>query len=98
MADKKVRGLELGKNKGNKQYRRPNFEITTILNAAKGDPEALKEVVNYYSPLIEKYSLRRKIDKNGKVFYEIDEDVRHELEITLIVALMTFDPNYKKAV
>ncbi|MGN0136612.1 helix-turn-helix domain-containing protein [Anaerotignum sp.] len=78
----------------------PDYEIkggenhmldeATILEAIGGDSEALARVVSRYESIIDKYSMRKKIGRSGMVKYEIDQDVKKSLEVSLIVAVLNY--------
>ena len=48
-----------------------------ILAATKGDPEAMKIVVQHYASYIAYLSTRKVRDEYGNVYYGIDEDMPH---------------------
>lgn len=61
-----------------------------ILKAIDGDPEALARVVSHYAPIIDKYSMRKKIGRSGMAKYEIDQDIKRSLEVSLVVAVLNY--------
>lgn len=66
------------------------LDEATILKAIGGDREALAHVVSYYEPVIDKYSMRKKIGRSGMAKYEIDQDIKRSLEISLVVAVLNY--------
>ena len=61
-----------------------------ILNAIKGDYDALHEVVKFYGSYIDTYSKIAFRDENGIVNYEVDKDIKQELELTLFTSITRF--------
>lgn len=51
-----------------------------ILAATKGDPEAMKIVVQHYQSYIVHLSMKKIRDENGNTYYGIDEDLRERLQ------------------
>ena len=70
----------------------PKLKSKTILQAVSGDPIALMEIVDIYTPYIEKLSMRVVIDETGGYKEVVDEEVRRTLETCLIAAVMKFNP------
>lgn len=66
------------------------LDEVTILKAIGGDPEALARVISHYEPIIDKYSIRKKIGRSGMAKYEIDQDVKRSLEVSLVVAVLNY--------
>ena len=50
-----------------------------ILAATKGDPDAMKIVMQHYQSYIAHLSMRKIRDENGNTYYGIDEDLRERL-------------------
>lgn len=61
-----------------------------IIAATKGDPEAMKIVVQHYESYIASLSMRKFRDERGNTFYGIDEDMRDRLRSKLIRAVLEF--------
>ena len=56
----------------------------------KGDPEAMKIVVQHYESYIASLSMRKLIDERGNTYYGIDEDIRDRLRSKLMRAALSF--------
>lgn len=61
-----------------------------IIAATKGDPEAMKIVVQHYESYIASLSMRKLIDERGNTYYGIDEDIRDRLRSKLMRAVLSF--------
>ena len=61
-----------------------------ILAATKGDPEAMKIVVQHYASYIAYLSTRKVRDEYGNVYYGIDEDMRDRLQAKLMRAVLDY--------
>ena len=61
-----------------------------IIAATKGDPEAMKIVVQHYESYIAPLSMRKLIDERGNTYYGIDEDIRDRLRSKLMRAVLLF--------
>ena len=61
-----------------------------ILAATKGDPDAMKIVVQHYQSYIAHLSMRKLRDENGNIYYGIDEDLRERLQSKLMRAVLSF--------
>lgn len=48
-----------------------------ILAATKGDPDAMKIVVQHYQSYIAHLSMRKIRDESGNTYYGVDEDLRN---------------------
>lgn len=66
------------------------IRFSTICAAQNGDVVALKEILNFYNPIIKKLAQVIVFDSFGKKYTMIDEDLCRELEIKLIVSTMNF--------
>lgn len=55
-----------------------------ILAATKGDPDAMKIVMQYYASYIAHLSTRKVRDEYGNTYYGIDEDMRERLQAKLM--------------
>ena len=61
-----------------------------IIAATKGDPEAMKIVVQHYESYITVLSMRKLRDERGNFYYGIDEDIRDRLRSRLMRAVLDF--------
>lgn len=61
-----------------------------ILAATKGDPNAMKIVVQHYQSYIAHLSMRKLRDESGNIYYGIDEDLRERLQSKLMRAVLSF--------
>ena len=61
-----------------------------ILAATKGDPDAMKLVLQHYRGYIAHLSMRKIRDENGNTYYGIDEDLRERLQAKLMRAVLSF--------
>ena len=61
-----------------------------ILAATKGDPDAMKMVLQHFSGYIASLSMRKLYDERGNVYYGVDEDIRERLQARLMRAILTF--------
>lgn len=52
--------------------------------------EQLARVISHYESIIDKYSMRKKIGRSGMAKYEIDQDVKKSLEVSLVVAVLNY--------
>lgn len=57
-----------------------------ILAASKGDPDAMKMVLQHFSGYIASLSMRKLYDERGNVYYGVDEDIRERLQARLMRA------------
>lgn len=60
-----------------------------ILAATKGDPDAMKIVMQHYQSYIAHLSMRKIRDENGNTYYGIDEDLRERLQAKLMRAVLS---------
>ena len=49
-----------------------------ILAASKGDPDAMKIVLQHFSGYIASLSMRKLYDERGNVYFGVDEEIRSE--------------------
>lgn len=63
-----------------------------IAKAVASDAEALNYVVKHYEGYIAKMSTDDWLDKNGRPYGYVDEELRRIVEIKLITAILTFKP------
>ena len=61
-----------------------------IVAATKGDPDAMKIVVQHYQSYIAHLSMRKLRDESGNTYYGIDEDLRERLQAKLMRAVLSF--------
>lgn len=61
-----------------------------ILAATKGDPDAMKIVVQHYQSYIAHLSMRKLRDESGNTYYGIDEDLWERLQAKLMRAVLSF--------
>lgn len=61
-----------------------------IVAAIKGDPDAVKIVVQHYDGYISSLATRKLRDERGNTFFGIDEDMRDRLRSRLIKAVLEF--------
>ena len=61
-----------------------------ILAATKGDPDAMKIVVQHYQSYIAHLSIRKIRDERGNTYYGVDEDLRERLQSKLMRAVLSF--------
>ena len=61
-----------------------------ILAASKGDPDAMKIVMQHYASYIAYLSTQKIRDERGNIYYGIDEDMRERLQAKLMRAVLSF--------
>ncbi|MCB7512430.1 helix-turn-helix domain-containing protein [bacterium 210917-SL.2.15] len=61
-----------------------------IVAATKGDPEAMKAVVQHFSGYIASLSMRKLYDERGNAYYGVDEDIRERLQAKLMRTVLRF--------
>lgn len=61
-----------------------------ILAATKGDPDAMKMVLQHYASYIAYLSTRKVRDKYVNVYYGIDEDMRERLQSKLMRVVLDY--------
>lgn len=57
-----------------------------IVAATKGDPDAMKIVLQHFSGYIARLSMRKLYDERGNVYFGVDHDIRERLQAKLIFA------------
>ena len=62
-----------------------------IIAATKGDPEAMKIVVQHYESYIASLSMRKLRDERGNIYWGIDEDIRDRLRSRLMRGVRSFE-------
>ena len=79
------------KTNGNSDYdERGLLPYPVIIAATKGDPDAVKTVVQHYEGYISSLAARKFRDGRGSTYYGIDEDIRDRLRSRLIKAVLEF--------
>ena len=69
----------------------PLFLILSVIVAAtKGDPDAMKMVLQHFSGYIARLSMRKLYDERGNVYFGIDNDIRERLQAKLMMAVLNF--------
>ena len=68
----------------------PLFLILSIVAATKGDPDAMKMVLQHFSGYIARLSMRKLYDERGNVYFGIDHDIRERLQAKLMMAVLNF--------
>ncbi|NSJ56005.1 helix-turn-helix domain-containing protein [Enterocloster clostridioformis] len=61
-----------------------------ILAATKGDPDAMKVVLQHYQSYIAHLSMTKIRDESGNIYWGIDEDLRERLQAKLMQAVLNF--------
>ena len=61
-----------------------------ILAATKGNPDAMRIVVQHYQSYIAHLSMRKIRSERGNTYYGIDEDLRERLQSKLMRAVLSF--------
>lgn len=80
-------------NGTNGKYEGPEVALVPypiILAATKGDPEAMKLVVQHFSGFIASLSMRKLYDERGNAYYGVDEDIRERLQAKLMRTVLRF--------
>lgn len=62
-----------------------------ILAATKGDPDAMKVVLQHYRSYIAHLSMTKIRDESGNTYWGIDEDLRERLQAKLMQAVLNFN-------
>lgn len=77
-----------GMNSNNNE--RGLLPFPVILAATKGDPDAMKIVLQHYQSYIAHLSMKKIRDENGNAYWGIDEDLRERLQTKLMQAVLNF--------
>ena len=77
-----------GMNSNNNE--RGLLPFPVILAATKGDPDAMKIVMQHYQSYIARLSMRKLYDERGNVYFGVDHDIRERLQAKLMMAVLTF--------
>lgn len=62
----------------------------TIFDASNGDVSALDQVISYFSRYINKLATHAFYDECGGVHYWVDTEIKHKLEMKLVIAVLKF--------
>ena len=60
-----------------------------IVAATKGDPDAMKIVLQHFSGYIARLSMRKLYDERGNVYFGVDHDIRERLQAKLMMAVLS---------
>ena len=63
-----------------------------IRKAIRGEPNAVKHVLTYYSGYMTTLATRSVCDADGSRKYTVNEELRDQLETKLILAILVFQP------
>ena len=77
--------------KNGKQSDYPEIALVpypVIVAASKGDPDAMKMVLQHFSGYIARLSMRKLYDERGNVYFGIDNDIRERLQAKLMMAVL----------
>ena len=77
----------------NGKYDAPGIALVPypiILAATKGEPDAMKVVIQHFRGYITTLSMRKLYDERGNAYYGVDEDIRERLQAKLMRAVLTF--------
>ena len=77
-----------GMNSNNNE--RGLLPFPVILAATKGDPDAMKIVLQHYQSYIAHLSMKKIRDENGNTYWGIDEDLRERLQTKLMQVVLNF--------
>lgn len=61
-----------------------------ILRVTQGDEDALPEIIPYFGRTIRRMSTLEYVTLEGKRNFHVDEDIRGDLESTLMLAALNF--------
>lgn len=61
-----------------------------IIAANRGDPDAMKMVVQHYDSYIASLSMRKLRDERGNFYFGMDMDIRDSLRAKLMRAVLSF--------
>ncbi|WP_101773820.1 helix-turn-helix domain-containing protein [Peptostreptococcus faecalis] len=75
---------------GSSNDERGLLPFPVIVAATKGDPDAMKIVVQHYQSYIAYLSMQKIRDESGNTYWGIDEDFRERLQSKLMRAVLTF--------
>ena len=60
----------------------------TIVAAQKGDPDAMREILQHYAPYIKHFSQRHYHDDYGNTITLIDDDIQQQIEMKLMYEIV----------
>ncbi|MDL2235844.1 helix-turn-helix domain-containing protein [Christensenellaceae bacterium OttesenSCG-928-L17] len=75
---------------GNSGDERGLLPFPVIIAATKGDPDAMKIVLQQYQSYIAYLSMQKIRDDSGNSYWGIDEDFRERLQAKLMRAILAF--------
>lgn len=78
------------KNSNSDHDERGLLPFPVIIAATKGDPDAMKIVLNHYEGDILALSVRKMRDERGNAYYGADQDIYDRLRSRLIRAVLDF--------
>jgi len=78
------------KNSNSDYDERGLLPFPVIIAATKGDPDAMKIVLQNYDAQIAALSVRKYRDERGNTYFGIDEDIRDRLRSRLMRAVLDF--------
>ena len=58
-----------------------------IQKAVTGDPAALEAILKYYEPYHNALSAYETVDADGRIYREIDEDIKIQIQQRLVYAI-----------
>lgn len=58
--------------------------------AVSGDIEAIEMILKHFERYIIKMSVRQFYDVHGNIYYHMDEEIRHRIEMQLIMKILKF--------
>jgi len=73
-----------------KKRRIKPLPISVIDEAASGDVDAMQAILKHYEGYIHTLATIKTYDEIGKLHYLLDETLKSELEVTLIMKVMGF--------
>ena len=83
-------GLAVGNGGFYVKTDQPTTNYPVILAATKGDPDAMKIVMQHYQSYIAHLSMKKIRDESGNTYYGVDEDLRERLQAKLMRAVLSF--------
>lgn len=85
------------KNRTDSFFDGKQLERKTIEEAIEGNYESMQKIVNFYRPYIESFSRIPVLDEQGILNFEVDPDIKKEIEIELFLSLTKFKLENEKA-
>ena len=76
--------------KSNSDHDRGLLPYPIIVAATKGDPDAMKIVLNRYEGDMVALSVRKMRDERGNTYYGVDQDIYDRLRARLIRVVLDF--------